>query len=88
MKGNIYENAGSHWNETVFPYTEAHLKNCYDSSTWNVKISEVQTDLPTSVYCRAPGKFHEMQACRERLDTCFGLFFRFRDICDILKVQY
>jgi len=62
MKGNIYENAGSHWNEHAFPFTEAHLKNCYDSSTWNVNILDVQTDLPTNIYCRSPGAFHAMQA--------------------------
>ena len=63
MKGNIYENAGSHWNEQAFSFTEAHLKNCYDSSTWNVSILDVQTDLPTNIYCRSPGTFHAMQAC-------------------------
>jgi len=67
MKGNIYENGGSHCNEHAFPFTEAHLKNCYDSSTWNVKISDVQTDLPTNIYCRAPGTFHAMRACGEIL---------------------
>ena len=67
MKGNIYMNAGSHWNEQGYIFTEAHLKNCYDCSTWNVKISDVQTDLPTNIYCRSPGTFHAMQACGDIL---------------------
>ena len=60
LKGSIYENAGSHWNEQCFIFTEAHLKNCYDPSTWNVEILDVKTDLPTNVYCRSPGTFHAM----------------------------
>jgi xanthine dehydrogenase/oxidase len=58
MKGNIYENAGSHCNESVYGFTYGHFKNCYDYSTWNVEVYDIRTDLPTNVYCRAPGKFH------------------------------
>jgi xanthine dehydrogenase molybdopterin-binding subunit B len=67
MKGSISENAGSHWNEHVYQFTESHWKNCYDSSSWNVKISDVKTDLPTNVYCRSPGMSHAMQVCGEVL---------------------
>jgi hypothetical protein len=76
MKGNVCENAGSHWNEHVSPFTKAHWKSCYDSSTWNVKISDVKTDLPTNVYCRSPGKFCAIQLCGEKLDgfNFFGSF--------------
>jgi hypothetical protein len=69
MKGNIYENKGSHCNEPALPFTEPHLKNCYDSSTWNVKIADVLTDLPTNIYCRSPGTFHAMRECGEV--SCF-----------------
>jgi hypothetical protein len=88
MKGNIYENAGSHWNEHVFRFTEIHLKNCYDSSTWTMNISDVRTDLPTNVYCRAPGKFHEKQASGEGLDTVSVCLFSFMIfVTFILKMQ-
>jgi hypothetical protein len=72
MKGNIYENAGSHYNEHAFPFTEAHLKNCYETSTWNVKISDVQTDLPTNIYCRSPGTLRAVRACGEILCSVDG----------------
>lgn len=63
MEGIIYENAGSHFNEHVYPFTKIYLTNCYDSSNWNVEVLDVRTDLATNVYCRAPGKFMK---CRHK----------------------
>jgi hypothetical protein len=60
MKTNVYEDAGSCWNEPVSFVTVEHIKSCYDTSTWAVTIFGVRTDTASNTYCRAPGKFHSI----------------------------
>ncbi|XP_069693946.1 uncharacterized protein [Periplaneta americana] len=55
LKADVYENAGSSWNEKVVPDTISFMGSCYDTSSWKVKGFGVLTDIPSATWCRAPG---------------------------------
>ena len=63
LNSNHWSNEGYVFNDTVNSFLMALLKNCYDSSTWNLVATDAKTDLACSTWIRAPGKIYTRQFC-------------------------
>ncbi|KAK9496480.1 hypothetical protein O3M35_013242 [Rhynocoris fuscipes] len=57
---NMYENFGNSMNDNMLRLTLEGLLNCYDYSTWRIKVYSVLTDIPSNTWTRAPGTLEAM----------------------------
>ncbi|XP_072742748.1 uncharacterized protein [Anoplolepis gracilipes] len=55
LDSKIWCNNGCSFNEPHTWVVTHHLASCYAADTWTINGYEVQTDIPSNTYCRAPG---------------------------------
>lgn len=55
MVNSFAQDFGSNMNDGPVFNTINHVKNVYESSTWDVTCNAVLTDAPSHTFCRAPG---------------------------------
>lgn len=60
LKYYYYQDNGCSKNETITGMTLNHFPNCYDSKRWRIEAYNVLTDLPSTTWCRAPGKNNKL----------------------------
>jgi len=60
LKADFYENAGSSWNEKIVPDSVSYMTSCYDNRSWKVKGLSVRSDIPSTTFCRGPGRILQL----------------------------